>query len=99
MINLTQQQLEIVKNILHEYVPDAEVRAFGSRVTNKVKAYSDLDLVVLPSTKLDLKILYRLRDAFEESELPFRVDVLDWYRITDSFKKIINQHFHCITQH
>lgn len=93
MINLSQAYLACVKNILQKFVVNAEVRVFGSRLARSVKPYSDLDLVVIDTHKLELVKLYQLRDAFEESELPFRVDVLDWNRISEQFKQIIQQNY------
>ncbi|MCD6310901.1 MAG: hypothetical protein J7M11_00360 [Elusimicrobia bacterium] len=45
--------------------------------------------------KLD-KIFYALKEDFEESDLPFRVDVLDWNRISDEFKKVISKQYEII---
>ncbi len=89
MIDLAPQQHQQVKEILEKRVPGCEVRAFGSRVTGKAKPYSDLDLVVMGSEKLPRLILYGLRDDFEESTLPFRIDILDWNRLSPEFKHAI----------
>ena len=35
----------------------------------------------------------QLKEAFEQSDLPMRVDVLDWHTITDSFRKVIEQDY------
>jgi predicted nucleotidyltransferase len=88
--------METVKRILAEHVPDCEVRAFGSRVTETAKRYSDLDLAVVGARALERDALRRLKEAFEESDLPFRVDVLDWHAIADSFRKVIEKKFDVI---
>ena len=38
---------------------------------------------------LDWKLLAEIKEIFQESELPFRVDVLDWNDIAESFRKAI----------
>ena len=38
----------------------------------------------------------RTYEAFEASDLPFRVDVLDWHRISESFHKVIEQAYEVI---
>ncbi len=96
MIDLSPYQLDIVINILKNHVPKCEVRAFGSRYKWTAKDYSDLDLVVVGNKKLDKKIIYDLQESFSESELPIRVDVLDWHAISDEFKQIINQGYEVI---
>ena len=77
MINLTSEQLAEVRKILAEHVPDLEVRVFGSRVDGSSKQNSDLDLVIISPTKLDWRVIERIRDSFSSSNLPFLVDVLD----------------------
>ncbi len=67
--------------ILAERAPGATVVAFGSRVTGGARPWSDLDLAVFGDAPLTLRALGRLRDAFEESTLPFRVDVCDGLRL------------------
>ena len=89
MIDLSPNHLTTVRQILAEHVPACEVRAFGSRVTCSAKDYSDLDLAVVGVTALDRSTLARLKEAFEESDLPIRVDVLDWRGISESFKEVI----------
>lgn len=91
MIDVTPQQLATVQRILAEHVPECEVRAFGSRVTWTAKDYSDLDLAVVGPTKLEAQRLGKLREAFEESDLPFRVDVIDWHAIAATFRKVIEE--------
>jgi len=90
MIDLAPEQLALVLRLLAAHVPDCEVRAFGSRVTGKAKSYSDLDIVLHGPTRLSLVRLAALREAFAESELSIRVDVIDWHAILESFRKVIS---------
>jgi len=98
MIDIKPTHLQTIKRILAEHVPDCEVRAFGSRVRGKVKGYSDLDLAVVCQNDLRAERLRHLKEAFEESDLPFRVDVLDWKRISESFRKVIEQSYEVIQE-
>ncbi|HNV70121.1 MAG TPA: nucleotidyltransferase domain-containing protein, partial [Candidatus Ozemobacteraceae bacterium] len=91
MIDVSPAHLETIQRILSEHVPTCEVRAFGSRVTWTAKDYSDLDLAIVGTKRLDVGVMRRLKEAFEESDLPFRVDVIDWYAISDSFRKVIKK--------
>ena len=93
MIDLSAEQLETVKRILTVLDSGCEVRAYGSRVTGDARKYSDLDLVIKAETPLDQNVLFGLKDAFETSDLPFRVDVLDWNRISDEFKNRILENY------
>ena len=91
MIDLDPSHLETVKGILAEHVPGCEVRAFGSRATWTAKDYSDLDLAIAGEKPLDRGTLGRIKEAFEESDLPMRVDVLDWHAISERFRDVIEQ--------
>ena len=93
MIDLNPNHLATVERILAEHVPECEVRAFGSRATWTAKDYSDIDLAIVGKGPLDWRTLGRLKEAFEESSLPMRVDVLDWHDISDSFQKVIERDY------
>ena len=90
MIDLPPSQLEAVKRILAQHVPRCEVRAFGSRINQTAKAWSDLDLAIVGPAKLEQHALYDLKEAFEESDLPICIDVLDWHTISPEFKAVIH---------
>lgn len=89
MSELTAAQLAIIRAILASHVPGATVRLYGSRVAGGARPHSDLDLVVDAGSPLDLGVLGDLREAFQESDLPFRVDLLDWHRASPSFRRAI----------
>ena len=89
-IDITPEERTIVLRILNEIVPDRDVRAFGSRVTGKAKPFSDLDLTIMGDEPLPLETRARLEEAFSESELPWKVDVLDWAQVDADFKRIIS---------
>jgi len=90
MIAISENSLNMVKEILSKTVPDCEVRAFGSRVDGTGREHSDLDLALIGKEKLGVSILGNVREAFMESTLPFRVDVLDYNAVSENFRKIID---------
>lgn len=96
MIDLNPKHLKTIQSILAEYVPTYEVRAFGSRVKWTAKDYSDLDLAVVGNDPLSLRQRGQLADAFEESNLPIRVDVLDWQSISERFRQVILEKYEVI---
>lgn len=98
MIDVSPSQLEAIKSILLRHVPGCEVRAFGSRVAGTAKKHSDLDLAVVGDQALSLHAMALLKEAFEESTLPFRVDVLDWNAISPEFRKIIEKNYDVIQE-
>jgi predicted nucleotidyltransferase len=91
MIDVAPAHLELVRQILARHVPDCEIRVFGSRVNTTARPFSDLDIALVGRRKIDRRKMNRLREAFEESELPFRVDVLDWNAISPEFQAVIHK--------
>ena len=92
MLDLSPTQLDTVRRILARQVPGREVRAFGSRVTGRAWRYSDLDLVIMGAEPLPALALARLRADFEDSDLPFRVDVLEVRDLPDAWMSAGKEH-------
>ncbi len=88
-LDLKPKELKQVQQIIKRYIPEKQVCVFGSRAIGTAKSYSDLDLVVMAEQSLSLYQGAMLNEAFEESDLPFKVDVIDWTTISERFKKII----------
>ena len=89
IIELNPQDWEEVKRILGRFIPGLEVWAFGSRAKLNAKPYSDLDLAVISRHPLPIATMAALREAFDESDLTIKVDVVDWVTTKDQFRKII----------
>lgn len=75
--SMTPDQLRIVRDIVRSVVPQALVMIFGSRATGRARPYSDLDLLFVRPSALTWAERALLRDAFDGSLLPFRVDLVD----------------------
>ena len=96
MIDIQPQHLEIVCTLLKASVPQYDVWAFGSRVSHRARPFSDLDLAIIADRPLGFGILGDLHEAFSESDLPIKVDVLDWACVTESFREIIRNQYEVI---
>jgi type I restriction enzyme S subunit len=90
-IDLNPHDWDEVSRILRIHIPGYEVWAFGSRVTWSAKQYSDLDLAVITKHPLPLSISADLKNAFAESSLSIKVDVVDWATTAESFRRIIEK--------
>src|SRR4051794_19732057 len=89
-ILLRPEQLRLVRTILAAYVPGYEVRVFGSRVTQRAKPASDLDLCIIDEPPVSATALRHLQDAFSDSALPFKVDVSCRSRLSDAFRRRVD---------
>lgn len=74
---LTPEHRALVHDIVERIVPGAEFWMFGSRASGRARPFSDLDLLVTRPQRLSWQQRAALEDAFEASELPFCVDVVE----------------------
>lgn len=88
-LDVASGDLQILLGILRMHVPGRTVWAFGSRVTGKAKPFSDLDLAVMGEVPLSIDTLAALNEALAESDLPWKVDVLDWASTSAAFRRIV----------
>ena len=92
-IDVRPADLDTVRRILREHVPDLKVHAFGSRVAWNARETSDLDLALMTDEPLGIDRTAGLRAAFTDSDLPFRVDIVDWATTSEKFRqRILAEH-------
>lgn len=96
-LDITPEQLDLLCRLLRQYLPGVEAWVYGSRVKGTARPTSDLDLVVFAQPHQKSNIT-DLREAFEESNLPFRVDLFVWDKIPDEFRQGISED-HCVITH
>ena len=89
-IDLTTNQRRTVLALLNRHLSNTTVWAYGSRVKWTSNPASDLNLVVFAKPEQATR-LAELREAFDESNLPFRVDLFVWDEMPESFKRRIKE--------
>ena len=87
-IDITAAQSRTLLTLLERHLPDTEAWVYGSRAKRTSNPKSDLDLVVF-STPDQRTRVGDLREEFDESDLPFRVDLFVWDDVPDSFRRRI----------
>ena len=94
-LHLPEKYAAEVRALLRQYIPEAEVWAYGSRVRGDHHEASDLDLVArFPATeKRDVFRLAALQEALSESNLPIIVQIVDWDGIPESFREEIRARY------
>ena len=89
-VDIRADHLEIVQDILRTQLPaSVKVWVFGSRANWTTKDSSDLDLAVEGAASLDHGVMVGLEIAFEESDLPYTVDVVDLNGVSHTFRQIV----------
>ena len=87
---LSDDHRRLVMAILVEHLPPGTgVWVFGSRATGRSRPLSDLDLVIDAGRQLTLDEAAILAEAFSDSDLPYKVDLVDWHAVDESFRQLI----------
>ncbi len=87
-IDVTADQRKTLLALLKRHLPNTTAWVYGSRVKWTARPQSDLDLVVFAKPDQERRVS-ELREAFEESNLPFRVDLFVWDAVPEQFRKQI----------
>jgi predicted nucleotidyltransferase len=74
---LNERDTQIIFGILKKYPEVKNVLLFGSRAKDGFHKGSDIDLAI-DGGNIPPKTLRRIKSDFEESDLPYRVDLLDY---------------------
>jgi predicted nucleotidyltransferase len=89
-LDMAREHRELVRRILAEHLPpQTKTWVFGSRANGRARRYSDLDLAIDAGRRLTIDETAILREAFDECDLPYRVDLVDWHAIGDRFRRLI----------
>jgi predicted nucleotidyltransferase len=78
---LSERDLNTIFSILKKYGEVTTVYIFGSRAKGNYKAGSDIDLAIMNAPVAD-KTLLQIKNDFEESSLPYHVDLVYFKAIT-----------------
>jgi hypothetical protein len=64
---------------------------FGSWARGEERRSSDIDLAIDYTSPLPPYLLAQLREALEESTVPYRVDVVDLTQVDEAFKDTVKK--------
>ncbi|HYZ42383.1 MAG TPA: nucleotidyltransferase domain-containing protein [Stellaceae bacterium] len=90
LLDLRRDHRRLILKILRTQLPqNSKVWVFGSRATGRARRYSDLDLAIDAGRRLTLDEIASLAEAFSDSDLPYKVDLIDWRDIDDRWRQTI----------
>ncbi len=86
---MTEKERLIIQSILKRYLPEkTSVWVFGSRAQGPARRFSDLDLLLdHPGKPLPTAIWALMANTFDESPLPYSVDLIDSNTSSEHFKQ------------
>ncbi len=86
-IGLSEAEVALVKSLLKPLTAAGPIWGFGSRAREDHQPFSDLDLQI--AGKPDRAISRKVREAFEESRLPIRVDLVLDAELSEAYRSAI----------
>lgn len=86
-LQLEKKHWQIIKEILSKN--PYRFYAYGSRVKGEAGKYSDLDLCY--QENIPISVISQIREDFEESNLPFNVDLVNWKHMRPKFQELIKK--------
>ena len=89
-IDVTPEQRQELLSLLSTHLPNTEAWVYGSRAQWTSRPDSDLDMAVF-ATPAQARDVSALREALDESDLPFRVDLFVWDEVPESFREQIQR--------
>ena len=88
-VDISPDHLKVVEEILHKNLPSGvAVWVFGSKANWTTRDSSDLDLAL--EGDIDHDTILALEMDFEESSLPYTVDIIDLNQVSDGFRRIVD---------
>jgi len=87
---IEEKHLVELKEIIKKFYPKSLIWAFGSRMDGSAHSGSDLDLVIVDYGQEDSDYL-RLKVAFQESNIPFLIDIFELNKLPESFQQEIKR--------
>lgn len=79
---------QIVSDLANENV---SIALFGSYAKGSVKMSSDVDIAIIPKGEWDQSKLTLLREKLEESNIPCKVDIVDFSLVSPEFRRLALQ--------
>jgi predicted nucleotidyltransferase len=67
----------------------ARLYLFGSRARGDAARASDIDIAILPDAPLEPGTMARIRDALEESTIPYEVEVIHLSSVDERFLRTV----------
>lgn len=87
---IDQKTKKEVKKIIFRFLDPKKYKVFifGSRALGGGRKFSDIDIGIKSKEEIDSSTLSDIQEAFEESNLPYNVDVVDFSSVSNQFRDV-----------
>jgi predicted nucleotidyltransferase len=89
-LEMREDHAAILRDVLRAHLPPgARAYVFGSRAHGGARQYSDLDLALEWDRPFGIDLIGQIAEALSESDLPYKVDIVDLALVDPAFRKRI----------
>ncbi|MBP7710206.1 MAG: restriction endonuclease subunit S [Rickettsiales bacterium] len=85
IVGISKAQEKIISEILKPYLDEFAFFYYGSRVKGGFEATSDLDILIKGKEKMPREALEKIKEKFDQSLLPFIVNLSDYFSVDQKF--------------
>lgn len=87
---IDKKTTKIIKKIIFRFLDPQKnkVFIFGSHALGNAVKFSDIDIGIESEKEIDLLTLSEIEEVFEESDLPYKVEIVDFSTVSEQFKKV-----------
>jgi len=90
---LDQKTINEIKSIVFQFLnrKSDKVFLFGSRAIGNGRKFSDIDIGIKSNRTISPMTMFEIEEAFEVSEIPYTIDVVDFSKVAERFKAVAKQ--------
>ena len=89
MLGVSEKELKIIESIIKPFKDNYNFYVYGSRVKGDFRQLSDLDVMISGEKSADLNDIEILKEGFDNSDLPYIVNIVDYFSLSERFYNII----------
>lgn len=84
--NLNERYKSKLIEIIHKHIPQCKIYLFGSFARGSQGQGSDIDLGLDNKKIIPLRLIGNIKEAIEDSTIPYNVDVVDVHSVSETMK-------------
>ena len=90
-MSLEQEYKDKIIALISAMMPDVNIYLFGSRARKVHTERSDIDIALKGKEKLDRYAVGEIRSVLEATNIPYTVDVVDYYGVNADMREMIDK--------
>lgn len=84
-----EESFDLIRDTIYKHLSKEEYGAFvfGSRADGTARRWSDIDVGIRGAKQVPGSLIEIVREELEESDIPYKVEVVDFAKVSDKFRR------------